>query len=84
MHDTCYAAPCADRAACDEQFLNDMNCACECATHPMLCRLRAKRWYWQVQLCGRSSFRQAQRQSGSGKKGAVPVEGGIPATHDVP
>ena len=62
-HDACYGTPCADRDACDEQFLDDMNCACECATCPTLCRLRAKRWYWQVRLCGRSSFRQAQRQA---------------------
>ncbi len=62
-HDACYATPCANRTACDDQFLDDMNCACECSSHPGLCRLRAKRWYWQVRLFGGTGYRQAQRNA---------------------
>ncbi len=60
-HDACYACPGSDQKSCDVQFLNDMNCACRCSSHPTVCRLRAKQWYWQVRLFGGSGFRKAQR-----------------------
>ena len=61
-HDACYATPGSDRLCCDQQFHQDMVDACECSSHPVLCRLRAKQWYWQVRAHGRRSFRVAQRE----------------------
>lgn len=70
-HDACYASPGTDRAACDLQFLEDMNCACECSSHPALCRMRARHWYRQVRLFGGPGFRQAQRDAECGCDGPV-------------
>jgi hypothetical protein len=62
-HDHCYTTDCP-RKDCDVQFREDMLGACECSSHPALCRLRAWRWYWQVRLGGGLGYWQSQMERG--------------------
>jgi hypothetical protein len=50
-HDACYAS-CANRRDCDRQFLQNMQSACDCSTHPMLCRHKARCYYINARLFG--------------------------------
>ncbi len=59
-HDACYTKTGANRRACDRKFLKDLNCACENATHPLLCRGVAKVMYISVRVGGLRPYRVAQ------------------------
>lgn len=61
-HDRCYLTPGSSRQACDEHFRDHMLRACECSQAPLLCRLRAQQWYWQVKLLGQIPYAQAQAE----------------------
>lgn len=59
-HDACYDTPGADRAACDERFLQNMLCACDTSRHPRLCRMSARTMHRLTARHGEDSFRSAQ------------------------
>lgn len=59
-HDACYDSPGADRAACDQRFLQDMLGTCRNSRHPLLCRMTARGMYRATARHGADSFRSAQ------------------------
>ncbi len=62
-HDQCYATPGADKSICDQQFLYDLNCACNGSRNPRRCRRRAMKFYKAVTKWGDGAFDGAQRQA---------------------
>jgi hypothetical protein len=60
-HDACYDTPGADRDQCDRKYLQDMQCACENSTHPVLCRMTARLLYRATHKHGEKAFESAQR-----------------------
>lgn len=50
-HDACLASG-ASRAQCDRVFYRSMNQACDSSRHPLLCRMRAFKYYAGARLFG--------------------------------
>ncbi|MEZ6125535.1 MAG: hypothetical protein R3C49_20500 [Planctomycetaceae bacterium] len=50
-HDACLAAG-VPRRQCDRQFYAHMSCACEQSPHPVLCRMKALKFYAAVRIFG--------------------------------
>lgn len=51
QHDHCYGTDCP-RKECDVTFRDNMLCACECSTHPTLCKMRAWEWFLITRIGG--------------------------------
>lgn len=52
QHDACYATPGTDRAACDQQFLDNMLCACASSSNPRACERKARHYYRTARTFG--------------------------------
>jgi len=51
-HDECLANPYNSRLGCDQQFLAGMYDACDCSPHPLLCRHKARMYYFGTRAFG--------------------------------
>ncbi len=60
QHDHCYGTDCP-RKQCDVNFRDEMLCACQCSSHPALCRMQAWKWYWLTRVGGGPAHRISQR-----------------------
>lgn len=59
-HDACYDSPGADKRCCDARFLDDLICACNQSTHPVLCRIVARNMARATRWGGGKAFQRAQ------------------------
>jgi len=59
-HDACYDTPGMSRAACDRQYLRDMECACNQSKLPRVCRFVARIMSRVTAKRGGKAFRSAQ------------------------
>ena len=50
-HDACLASG-ASRRQCDRQFYSHMRCACENSPHPVLCRMKAFKFFAGARIFG--------------------------------
>lgn len=50
-HDACLANG-VPKSCCDQQFLNDMNAACECSSNPRACQRKARFYYNVTRVFG--------------------------------
>lgn len=50
-HDACLGSG-GSRWNCDQQFLDNMNCACENSNHPVLCRMKAYKYFLATRVLG--------------------------------
>lgn len=51
-HDNRLASGMYSRAQVDRMFLDDMYCACDSSSHPILCRMKARHYYIGARLFG--------------------------------
>lgn len=51
-HDACLMSGCTSRKCCDKMFLWELDQACDNSAFPILCRMKARKYYLGVRLFG--------------------------------